>query len=265
MRRSSAASWSAPTGAFAMSCSSLLSAADKCTQHPVRDELAVLFRGAAERLRRRLEIAGGLAVGRERGGVLRGQRVLRGEARLHRLRQLGQFGAHALDPRVVDRERRQVGIGKVAVVLRVFLAAHRPRFAAVGVVEARLLDDGAAFADQLDLAPHLEFDRLLHEAEAVEVLDLAARAELRFAGRAHRDVGVAAEAALLHVAVADADPLDQRVQRLGIGHGLGGAAHVGLGDDLEQRRPGAVEVDARSCRGNPRAGSCRRLPRGARG
>jgi hypothetical protein len=34
------------------------------------------------------------------------------------------------------------------------------------------------------------------------------------------------------------------VQGLGVGHGLGGRAHVGLGDDLEQRRAGAVEVDA---------------------
>jgi hypothetical protein len=31
---------------------------------------------------------------------------------------------------------------------------------------------------------------------------------------------------------------------LGVGDGLFGRAHVGLGDDLEQRRAGAVEVDA---------------------
>jgi hypothetical protein len=62
--------------------------------------------------------------------------------------------------------------------------------------------------------------------------------------RAHRDVGVAAEGAFLHVAVADADPRHQGVQGLGVGHGLGGGAHVRLGDDLQQRRAGAVEVDA---------------------
>ena len=65
------------------------------------------------------------------------------------------------------------------------------------------------------------------------------------AERAHRDVGVAAERAFLHVAVADADPAHQRVQRLGVGDGFGRRAHVGLGDDLQQRRAGAVEVDAR--------------------
>ena len=141
-------------------------------------------------------------------------------------------------------ERRQVGIGEVAVVLRVFLAAHRARLVAVGIVEARFLHDRAAVLDQLDLPAHLELDRLLHEAEAVEVLDLAARAERVAAGRAHRDVGVAAEAAFLHVAVADADPAHQRVQRLRVGDRLVAAAHVGLGHDLEQRRAGAVEVDA---------------------
>ncbi len=36
----------------------------------------------------------------------------------------------------------------------------------------------------------------------------------------------------------------QRMQRLGVGHGFGAGTHVGLGDDLQQRRAGAVEVDA---------------------
>ena len=55
------------------------------------------------------------------------------------------------------------------------------------------------------------------------------------AARAHRDVGVAAEAALLHVAVADLEVLEDRAQRAQVGAGLGGAAHVGLAHDLEQR------------------------------
>ena len=76
-------------------------------------------------------------------------------------------------------ERRQVGIGKVAIVLRVFLAAHRARLVPVRIVEPGLLDDRAAVLDQLDLPADLEVDRLLEEAEAVQVLDLAARAELR--------------------------------------------------------------------------------------
>ena len=110
---------------------------------------------------------------REHGSVVGGQPVVALEARLHRARQLRHRRADALDPRGVDGQRRQVRVGEVAVVLRVFLAAHRPRLAAVGIVEARLLHDRAALLDQLRLSAHLEVDRLLQEAEAVEVLDLA--------------------------------------------------------------------------------------------
>ena len=81
----------------------------------------------------------------------------------------------------------------------------------VRVVETRLLHDGAAVVDQRDLPADFELDRLLHEAEAVEVLDLAPRAERGRARAAHRDIGIAAEVAFLHVAVADADPLDEVV------------------------------------------------------
>jgi hypothetical protein len=35
------------------------------------------------------------------------------------------------------------------------------------------------------------------------------------------------------------------VQRLGVGHRLRGRAHVGLGDDLEEGRAGAIQVGAR--------------------
>src|SRR6185312_13098383 len=97
---------------------------------------------------------------------------------------------------------------KVAIVLRVFLAAHRSRLAAFGIEEPRLLDDAPAVLDHRDLAPRLVVDRLREEAEAVQVLDLAARAE-RLAGAAYRNVRVAAEIAFLHVTVADADPRDE--------------------------------------------------------
>jgi hypothetical protein len=157
----------------------------------------------------------------------------------HRARQLGHPGADALDPLGGDRQRRQVGVGEVAVVRRVFLGPHGARLAGVGIEQHRGLLDRAAFLELVDLPADLVVDRLLHELEAVEVLDLAPRAQRR-AGLAHRHVGVAAEAAFLHVAVADADPAHERVQRLGVGHRFLGAAHVGLGHDLEQRRARAV-------------------------
>ena len=65
------------------------------------------------------------------------------------------------------------------------------------------------------------------------------------ADRAHRHVGVAAERAFLHVAVADLEVAHQRVDLLHVRDRFLRRAHVGLGDDLEQRRAGAIEVDAR--------------------
>ena len=64
-----------------------------------------------------------------------------------------------------------------------------------------------------------------------------------FSGAAHRDVDVGAQVALLHVAVAGADVAQDGAQLADIGLGLLGRAHVGLGDDLHQADPGAVEVD----------------------
>ncbi len=126
--------------------------------------------------------------------------------------------------------------------MRVFLGAHHAGFAVIRVEQHGGLLDLAAIFDGFDLPADFVFNGLLQVAEAVQVLHLAARAE-RLAGAAHGDVGVAAEGAFLQVAVADADPLHECVQGLGVGYGFGGTAHVRLGDDFEQWGAGAVEVD----------------------
>ena len=159
--------------------------------------------------------------------------------------QLGHVVAHGLDLRRIDDERRQVGLGEVAVVIRVFLGAHRAGLVGIRIVEPGFLHHAATVLDQLDLAAHLELDGPLQEAERVQVLDLGAGAEFLLAQRPDRNVGVHAEGSFLHVAVADAQPRHQAVQRPGIGHGLGGAAQLGFADDLQQRRAGPVQVDAR--------------------
>ena len=208
---------------------------------PVRGRLGVFLAGLGDdgfvirrhRLRRRQDQR-----------VVLGQAVVADEALAHRGRQFRHAGFHAVDPLLRDRERRQVGVGEVAVVLRVFLAAHLARFLAVRVPQARGLHDLAAVLDQLDLAAHLVMDRFFHEAERVQVLDLAARAEFLLADGAHGHVDVAAERTFLHVAVADAQPHHEAVQRFRVGDGFRGAADFRLGDDLQQRRAGAVQVDA---------------------
>ena len=58
------------------------------------------------------------------------------------------------------------------------------------------------------------------------------------------DVGIDPQAAFLHVAVGDAEVVQQQFQLGEIGLGLGRRAHVGLADDFQERRAGAVQVDA---------------------
>ena len=74
---------------------------------------------------------------------------------------------------------------------------------------------------------------MLQKTKAVQVLDLAARAEHGRASRPHGNVGVTAEAAFLQVAVADADPADERVQRFRVSDRVRSASEIGLGHDLE--------------------------------
>ena len=80
-----------------------------------------------------------------------------------------------------------------------------------------------------DLPLDLVLERVLHVAERVEVLDLGLDAEGLRPGAAHRHVGVAAQAALLHVAVVHAErdeDLAQPAEELGR---VGGRAQVRLG------------------------------------
>src|SRR5439155_20026664 len=121
--------------------------------------------------------------------------------------------------------------------------AHRAGDVAIGIPQPGLLHDPAAARYDLDLARDLVLERALDRTEGVHVLDLGARAERVAAGRAHRDVGVAAKAAFLHVAVADLEILQGRAQRAEVRDGLGGTLQLGLADDLEQRHAGAVEID----------------------
>ena len=58
------------------------------------------------------------------------------------------------------------------------------------------------------------------------------------------DVGIDAQAPFLHVAVGYAEIRQQQLQLVEIGLGLGRRTHVGLADDFQQRRAGAVQIDA---------------------
>ena len=82
-------------------------------------------------------------------------------------------GAH----RVGRRDRDEVGLGEVAVVLRAFLRAHAVRDPRRLVPVPGLLHDPPAGLEQLDLAFDLVVDRAAERAQRVHVLDLDAGPE----------------------------------------------------------------------------------------
>ena len=78
--------------------------------------------------------------------------------------------------------------------------------------------------------------------EGVQVLHLGAGAQLLGAHGPHRQVHVAPEGALLHLAVGYAQVLQDLFQLLQVGDHLVGGAEVGLGDDLNEGHAAAVVV-----------------------
>ena len=139
----------------------------------------------------------------------------------------GSFDLQLIDIGLRELERQQVRIREIAIVVRLFLGAHRARLALVRVEQPRFLVDRAAILDDLDLAPRLVLDRLADEIDRVHVLDFAAGAE-RPARLAHGNVHIGAQRALLHVAVAGAEIAQDRTQFCHIGLGLLGVADVGF-------------------------------------
>jgi hypothetical protein len=85
-----------------------------------------------------------------------------------------------------DLQRQQVGFGEVAVVVRLLLAAHGEGLAEVHVVQPRFLPIFSPDSISATWRATLVVDRLLHEAERVQVLQLGLGAELPAARAAVR-------------------------------------------------------------------------------
>jgi len=156
--------------------------------------------------------------------------------------QLGERPADLFDPLRRDENGNEVRIGEVAVVVGLLLAAHGVGLPLGVVPEARLLDDLAAAVQDVALAPDLVLDGPLDVSEGVHVLELRAGPEGLLALRPDGDVGVAAEGALLHVAVADLEVHEDVAQAAQVFGGLLGASHVGFAHDLDEGNARAVEV-----------------------
>ena len=102
----------------------------------------------------------------------------------------------------------------------------------------------AAILDDADLAARLSLDGLADEANGIDVLDFAARAE-RLARPAHGHVHVGAQVALLHVAVARAEIAQDRTQLGHVRLRFLRRAQIRPRHDLHERHAGAVQIDVR--------------------
>ena len=215
-----AASWDADTGDAAMSQALFVEASEQFVDHPVGGNFPIASRGRKTGQNRLVEV-GALMLVDKHGCVIRCQAEIRDEPCLLLVRQFRQIGLQRIDEGLRKLQRQQVGVGEIAVVVRLFLGAHRAGLALIRIEQPGLLINAAAILENADLTPSLMFDRLTDEADGVDVLDLAARTE-GLAWPAHRDIDVGAEAAFLHVTVAGGEIAQDRPQFRHIGLGLFG-------------------------------------------
>ena len=170
---------------------------------------------------------------------------------MRRIRAAGDSGTSAaqrVDELGRRLDRHEIGLGEVAVVVRLLLRAPRRERPGRRVEVVGLLLDLASRLPDADLPLDLGLDPARDEVERVHVLDLRARAELVGARRPHRDVGVGAQLALLHLGVGDPELHDRLPEELQEPARLVRRADVRRRHDLDERRAAAVEVDERVVR-----------------
>ena len=194
---------------------------------------------------RRLEELGELEVAGEHRRIVRSESEVGHESAALRVRELGKSLADLVDERISELEWHHVGLGEVAVVVRLLLAAKRAGHLSRDVVVAGLLDDLAAALDEFDLADDLVRETVVHRLEAVHVLDLGLGAQLGLATLAYAHVRVDPHGPLLHRAVADAERQPDEPELLGEAASLLRSPDVRLADQLDQRGAGAIEVHQR--------------------
>ena len=125
----------------------------------------------------------------------------------------------------------------------VFLVAQYVTTGEFSVPAAGLLRNRTAGFEFADLAGGLVDDRVADARDRIEVLGLGTGTELLDATTADRDVTVATQLALFHVAISDASLGEHRDERAEEGFGFGRGTKVWFGDDLEKRHTRAVVVD----------------------
>ena len=182
---------------------------------------------------------------REDASIVLGNSVFLDHPGAARLGLLGKKRLPFGDLLLRKRNRNEIRLGKIAIVVCILLRAHGSRLHRVTVPAARFLHDRDRMGHALPLAARLMFERGMDALEGVHVFDFDLGAELRLADGTDGDVDVGTHVALFEVAVGNAGVHENLLERRQIGDRLVGGRDVGLGDDLHERSAAAVEVHAR--------------------
>jgi len=126
--------------------------------------------------------------------------------------------------------------------VRFFLAAHGIGDALRVVPQARFLDDLLAVFHPVLLALDFVLQRALDVAEGVHVFKLRPRAEFLLPAGPDGHVGVAAEGAFFHVAVADFEIYQDFMQAPEVFRRLFRRTDIRFADNFDERHAGAVQI-----------------------
>src|SRR5450759_1321068 len=115
-----------------------------------------------------------------------------------RIGQLRQSRAQLFNPGLNDSERRQVRLGEVTIVMRLFFAALRYRYALCFYPTSCLLMNSLPGTRHRYLPLRLVFKCALDRTKTIHVFDLGLDTQLLLSPRTNGNVGIATQASLFH-------------------------------------------------------------------
>ena len=116
-----------------------------------------------------------------------------------------------------------------------FFGAHAVGFTFIRVVKSRLLHDLFAGFDKFNLTLNLILQRVADKAEGVHILHFGFSAEFLLPSWTDTYVGIAAQRALFHIAIAHIGVEDDFLEPAQVLVGFVWRAHIRLADNLDQR------------------------------
>src|SRR5262249_31634782 len=156
-----------------------------------------------EELHGGFEVIGDVLPGRQYAGIVLRQAILLDESMGACGWQFRQIPLKVSDPVLPELQWDEIGIRKIAVVMRLFLGSHDGRLAAIEIPQTSFLRDRSALAEDLRLALDFVLDGILDELEGIDVFQFNLDPVFPLPGRTERKIGLTPKAALFHVAVTD--------------------------------------------------------------